>query len=176
MIVAVAVAAGLTISACGSSQKPSARAALPQFISFSHCMRAHGVPHFPDPTGRGGINLDGTGINPASPAFRQAQNTCQKLLPGGGPGNQKPSAQDKAQMLAVSQCMRAHGVTGFPDPTVKPPGLPSLGSYSIAIDRGGVFIGVPKSIDVTSPAFRQAAQTCGFGGGPGLRTKVPAAP
>jgi hypothetical protein len=61
--------------------------------TFSACMRAHGVPNFPDPKFSGGmtqISIDAKngGIDPGSPIFQAAQKTCQKLMPGrpGGPG------------------------------------------------------------------------------------------
>jgi hypothetical protein len=64
-----------------------------QALKFSACMRAHGVPNFPDPKFSGGmtqISIDAKngGIDPSSPIFRSAQKTCQKLMPGrpGGPG------------------------------------------------------------------------------------------
>jgi hypothetical protein len=66
-------------------------------------------------------------------------------------------------MLATSRCMRAHGVTGFPDPTTTPPSSPN-GNGEV-IDRGGVFLVVPDTINSDSPAFRQAAAACGFGVG-----------
>ena len=48
-------------------------------------MRSHGVPNFPDPSGGGGFNLNGTGINPQSPSFESAQQRCFKLLPAAAP-------------------------------------------------------------------------------------------
>ncbi len=61
--------------------------ALRQALKFSACMRAHGVPSFPDPTAeRGGISLSlGGSVNPGSPQFRAAQQACRSLMPGGGP-------------------------------------------------------------------------------------------
>lgn len=48
-------------------------------LKFAGCMRAHGVPNFPDPKfpAHGGIAL-GTGaeIDPNSPAFQHAQQVC----------------------------------------------------------------------------------------------------
>jgi len=64
-------------------------------------------------------------------------------------------------MLAISECMRAHGVTGFPDPTTTPPSSPD--GYSEVIGRNGVFIAVPSTIDSASPAFQKAAKDCSFG-------------
>jgi len=66
-------------------------------------MRSHGVTNFPDPSGgAGGFNLNGTGIDPQAPAFQSAQETCLKLLPGGGPGAHPPG-QAMAQALQISE-------------------------------------------------------------------------
>jgi len=121
-------------------------------------MRAHGVSDFPDPSPSGGIHLT-SGMNPFSPAWRAAQASCKHKLPGGGPPDH-PSAQAKAQMLAISECMREHGISSFPDPTLSPPSSPV--GYSLVMDRGGVALAVPKTIDPSSPAFRQAAVACKF--------------
>lgn len=58
-------------------------------LKFVSCMRSHGVPKFPDPDG-GKIKLNpGSGVDPNSPQFQKAQETCRKLLPGGvAPGGQ----------------------------------------------------------------------------------------
>jgi hypothetical protein len=129
-------------------------------------MRSHGVTNFPDPSASGGIQLNqSSGINPFSPSFKAAQATCFKLLPGGGPANHRPTEQDKEQMLHISQCMRQHGITDFPDPTFTPPS--SSAGYSTIIDRNGVVLALPKTIDPASPAFQQAASACGFPHGPG---------
>jgi hypothetical protein len=122
-------------------------------------MRSHGVPNFPDPSSRGGIQLS-PAMNPASPAFLAARASCQKLMPGGGPAAQHPSAQAEAQTLKISECMRQHGVSGFPDPTLKPPASPA--GYSIVEDRGGVVLAVSDTINPASPVFKQAAAACGF--------------
>jgi hypothetical protein len=57
-----------------------------QGLKFSACMRAHGLPKFPDPQTSGGgmrLSLDRrSGIDPSSPIFQAAQKACQKLLPG----------------------------------------------------------------------------------------------
>lgn len=168
------VLCGLAIAACGSSgdpSHPSASQLRSDGLRFSDCMRSHGVPNFPDPAaGSGGHGFrisitPSSGIHPFSPAFKAAQATCQKLLPGGGPGGGRPpSAQAKRQMLAISTCMRAHGITDFPDPTTTPP---SSGNFTQAIGRDGVFIAIPSNIDVNSPAYKTAAAACHFGKPPG---------
>jgi hypothetical protein len=146
-------AAGSAASSGNSSHNAS-------LVAFAVCMRSHGVPNFPDPTG-GGFKNPGSGFNPQSPAVQSAQSACHKLLPGGGPGSGPPSAQVEAQMRKVSQCMRAHGIPGFPDPTTTAPSNPS--AYSAAHASSGVYLLVPKTINTSSPAFMQAARTCRFG-------------
>jgi hypothetical protein len=61
---------------------------LDQLRKYSQCMRANGVPNFPDPDENGGIQIDNDklGIDPQSPQFKQTEAKCQKLMPGGGKG------------------------------------------------------------------------------------------
>lgn len=61
-------------------------------VKFAQCMRRNGV-NVPDPSADGGIvvmrRARGASVNPDSPAFRRAQEACEKLLPrprgGDGP-------------------------------------------------------------------------------------------
>jgi hypothetical protein len=60
-----------------------------QALAFARCMRAHGVPSFPDPqfssSGSGfrvQIGGKGSGLDPNSPAFKSAQKACASKLPG----------------------------------------------------------------------------------------------
>lgn len=133
-------------------------------LAFSKCMRGHGVTSFPDANG-GGINLAGTGIDPRSPAFRSAQSACFKLMPGGGPNNQRASAAQIREADRTAQCMREHGVSGFPDPIIQT-GQPDLNpaNYSSIEAGGGIIIAIPKSINEQSPAFQRAAKACQFSG------------
>ena len=127
-------------------------------------MRAHGVPNFPDPGGNGGFELP-AGADPASPAFRTAQATCGKLLPGGGPpapGSQThPSAQALAQMVKIADGMRRYGVPAFPEPRTSVPSGPPAGGGVIS-DRDGVILVFPAALDMQSPSFVRAAAACGF--------------
>ena len=151
----------VVIAACGSSEhKSSAASTAGSFLAFSECMRSHGVPDFPDPSAHGGIDIAGTGVNPSSPAVRAAKATCERVLPGGGPPPHA-SEQQEQHLVAISACMRKHGVPDFPDPTTtSPPSNPR--DYSIAEGIGDVFLLVPSRINVNSPAFENAAKTCGF--------------
>lgn len=154
-----ALACVLTVAACGGSAKPKGHANV--FIAFSKCMRAHGVTSFPDPSGHG-INIGGTGIDPRSPSFRAAQHTCFKLLPGGGPQGRPATAAEIKQADATAQCMRAHGITGYPDPIISQASPTSLNpaNYSSIEAGNGMIIAVPKSINESSPAFVKAMKAC----------------
>jgi hypothetical protein len=168
-----ACACAVVLVACGGSTKhDSANASnnYQSFLSFSKCMRSHGLKNFPDPqAGGGGIRVQispSNGVNPSAPAFQSAQKDCQHLLPGGGPSNQKPSEQDKQQMLALANCMRAHGLTNFPDPTTTQPrvssGAPDKGQF---LGINGLFFNLGAAgLDPQSPAFLRAAQVCHFPG------------
>ncbi|HWE08861.1 MAG TPA: hypothetical protein VG325_05880, partial [Solirubrobacteraceae bacterium] len=157
------VGSALAIAACGSSSPVGAAGSSGSHaLAYVDCMRSHGVSNLPDPGPEGGIQLP-LGISPSSPAFTAAEAKCAKLMPAGRSGGLgTPSAQDIEQMLALSKCMRAHGVSGFPDPTLGPPPSDPR-QFSIAIGRSGLTLLVPKTINVTSPAFKQAATTCRFG-------------
>ena len=163
---AVITGCALAITACGTSGSDSTQtgSAASDFLAFSMCMRSHGVPNFPDPSAGGGIHLpEGSNLNPASPSFKAARAYCQKLLPGGGPPG-RITEQQKEQLVQTAECMRSHGVPGFPDPTAVPPTDPR--DYSIVTGfggpHGGLFLLVPKTIDVNSPAFQRAAKACSF--------------
>jgi hypothetical protein len=159
-----AVGFALLLAACGSSRKPgnhAGSATASVGIKYADCMRAHGVPNFPDPgSADGGVQLAGSRINSQSPAFQSAQSACEKLLPGGLPGRGGGAATRIRQGVKLAQCMRARGLRTFPDPTISPPAtLPTADS---------VFLGGPDGVfsltasTVQSPAFKRAAATCGF--------------
>ena len=162
----IAALLGLAVlAACGSSGTPSSSVGKPSGsarLVYSACMRSHGVPNFPDPGPGGGFGISSrSGIDPASPSFKSAQESCRKLLRGGGPVSGHPSAQAEAQMLHVSECMRRHSISDFPDPTLSTPSNPT--AYSAILDRDGVTLAIPKTISTQSPAFTQAATACHFG-------------
>jgi hypothetical protein len=129
-------------------------------------MRAHGVPNFPDPQPGGGFAFHASAAVISSPAFKEAQAMCGKLMPspggfGGGSTSPQQQAQALAQLRQVAQCMRLHGISEFPDPrTTRPPNL-TLGAYSEITDYEGVWLLFPATIDMQSPAWKQAAAACG---------------
>lgn len=59
-------------------------------LTFARCMRAHGVPDFPDPSGQPGQLGPGSGIDATSPPFQAALNgACESLAPPGWVGSGK---------------------------------------------------------------------------------------
>jgi hypothetical protein len=136
-------------------------------LAFARCMRAHGVPNFPDPhTGRGPI-FNTAGIDPSSPAFLTAQAKCQKLISGavGGPfspgARTHPSAQTLTKLLRIARCMRQHGVPQFPDPQTSVPSNPSASGAGEITDFDGVILVFPATINLQAPAYREALTACG---------------
>ena len=59
-------------------------------LAFAKCIRAHGVPDFPDPDGQAGQLSPGSGFNPNTPQFQAALNgPCVSLAPPGWVGSGK---------------------------------------------------------------------------------------
>jgi hypothetical protein len=123
----------------------------------AQCMRSHGVPNFPDPR-PGGPSIIPNWINPRAPVFLSAQKACASLL--GGEGRSASGQEsEKVAMFNVARCMRAHGLTHFPDPTTSPPPAPAAGSHAgNAVGIGGVYLVFPPE----SPALKRAEAECGF--------------
>jgi hypothetical protein len=119
-------------NAAGSS--PTAQSA----VAYSQCMRANGVPKYPDPGSGGQIPKGGAqAFDVSASVFQAAQRTCEHLLPTGGSFDQQAHDCISAgacppalvqQMLTddrkFAQCMRSHGVPNWPDPTLDPNGAP----------------------------------------------------
>ncbi len=84
-----------------------------QAVAYSACVRAHGVPNFPDPkitTHGNGVSV-AIGINPSissNPHFKSAQQACKKLLPGGGPGGEAEPSDQPPGTVAVPEGRRVH--------------------------------------------------------------------
>ncbi len=160
-----AAACALALAACGSSShKPTvALVSVATGLKFAACMRSQGVTNFPDPTtGGSGFQFKlNPGMSPQAPAFQSAQQACRRFQPG-ALVHPAPSETARLSMLAFARCLRSHGLTSIPDPTVTPP-TPGNGIGDV-IGRGGVFLALPTGT-VQSPAFQQASKACGFGPG-----------
>jgi hypothetical protein len=70
-----------------SGHSPPAPAGVRQEeLLLANCMRANGVPNFPDPDANGDIQFPVDSPIPQSPAFQRAQNgPCEKYLNDLGP-------------------------------------------------------------------------------------------
>lgn len=145
---AIVAAAGLALlaAACGGSPgNPTAQHGS-SAVAFAGCMRSNGVARYPDPGSSGGAKPSLQQLGVSSTRFHAAQSACRHLLPNGGlPPNQTERQQIRAEGLSFAQCLRAHGVAGFPDPdsTGRIPDPATVG-----IDQG-------------SPAFEAANGACG---------------
>jgi hypothetical protein len=124
-ITAIIAAAALPLATgCGGSPAPvksqSAKTPAEQAFAYARCIRAHGVPAFPDPqvtTTPGSVGIRqavpaGAGL---SPAFQAAQKACRSIMPAPGSGHDD-HGPGKQVLLAFARCLRARGVSGFPDP------------------------------------------------------------
>jgi hypothetical protein len=81
-------------------------------VKFAECVRAHGVPHFPDPDASGNFNF---GVDVSAAVFTNAVNACKALQPP-GTLSAKRSPMQQSSALRFAQCVRANGVPDFPDP------------------------------------------------------------
>jgi hypothetical protein len=135
LLLAAVIGVALLASACGSPSSssgsgPSSSAEVAAALSFSKCMRAHGVKDYPDPTQTGGNHITKSfSGDPNSPQFLAAQNACQKLLPGGGSSQPVSPALQRA-WLKWAACIRSHGVPSFADPTFTSSGVQIQSSTS----------------------------------------------
>jgi hypothetical protein len=83
-----------------------------KLVKLAECIRAHGVPHFPDPDAKGEFAF-GIDVSPA--VWRRAVDACKALEPPGTfSGKRSPKQQSDA--LRFAECIRTHGVKDFPDP------------------------------------------------------------
>jgi hypothetical protein len=81
-------------------------------VKFAECIRAHGVPHFPDPDAKGDF-VFGIDVTPA--VWQKAVHACKDLEPPGAlSGKRSPKQQSAA--LRFAACIRENGVKDFPDP------------------------------------------------------------
>jgi hypothetical protein len=142
-VLAAACAGGPAAGASsGAGQAPYQQA-----LAYAQCMRSHGLPRFPDPDSQGQFQLTGPEVGPFnSPQYLSADNACGHLLPKSAPMSQARKRENISQALKYSGCMRAHGITSFPDPVVS---------------NGGAGVGFRVGrIDQNSPQFQAAAQAC----------------
>lgn len=145
-----AVLAGIALlaAACGGGSAagpPAHLTAYQRELGYAECMRAHGLPAFPDPQADG--TFDSTPQHPVPTAghqFLSANRACAHLEGAGMTPAQ--FEQDVTQMLRYAACMRAHGIAGF-QASVSQGG------------RAGMGIQGPGS-QMSTPQFLSAQQAC----------------
>lgn len=108
-------------------------------------MRSHGVTDFPD-SGGPTQPSPGSDLDPNNPTYRAARQACHSLQPT---SHLSPAqaAQNNADALKFSKCMREHGITKYPDP----------GPHSGPGGGWGIDL---RGIDLNSPQFQAAHQAC----------------
>jgi hypothetical protein len=144
--IVAAAGLGLLAAACGGSRPSQQENGA---LAYAHCIRSNGVPNWPDPN-TGGVfdksqlTLQQLGVSGSR--LQAAQGACRHLLPNGGqPPNEAQVQQERAQALAFSQCVRAHGVPNFPDPA----------------SDGRIPDPATVGVDQGSPKFEAANDACG---------------
>jgi hypothetical protein len=141
---------GVTATRQASAGSPEASSRVAE-LQYAHCMRAHGIPDFPDPGPTGGFNLSdqpGSDLNPSDPALQAAAGACAKIR--GFKGNSTPARQRQytAELLRFARCVRADGVPNFPDPS------------SLGPNQGVGFLIDRNTLDPHSPALQAAVTAC----------------
>jgi hypothetical protein len=126
-------------SSTGGSPDAGGSAASTSAVAYSHCIRSHGLPSFPDPPGSGQVPKgDAQQFGVSSSQFQAAERACQHLYPGNGGSFQQsiqqceltgdcPQAavqQALTEMRNYARCIRSHGVPNWPDPTTDSQGRP----------------------------------------------------
>lgn len=157
--------AGSLTSANGDPKHETTKPPKPSMLAFAKCMRAHGVPNFPDPgklppPRSGGQTMQvgpsgGFTANPNSPAYQRASKDCHSLAVA-SPASSTQSGELMTAQVKFSACMRAHGVPSYPDPT-------STGEIG---DNGAI-----PGVNENSPAFQAAEKKC-----EGLRPRLSGPP
>jgi hypothetical protein len=157
---AIAIACATTIAACGSNNPAGTTPGnAAQALAWVKCVRAHGVPAFPDPGPDGRLPNIPADIDTQAPAFRSAQTGCARLIPGARSDGSASSADGRLQLLTLARCMRSHGLPSFPDPATSAP-QPAPGTrHGNAIGGAGGYLLLPPQ----SPALTRAAKACGLG-------------
>ncbi len=139
LLLALTVPLAAACGGSGGSAGPAAsRGRLYQLArAYTDCMRSHGVPDFPEPR----PGPQGTLSYPLNPpagmlgraGYDAAFRACLKLAVTGG----RPAARYQAialKALQQAECMRSHGITGYPSPATLNGGIHSPDFTTLGID------------------------------------------
>ena len=131
----------------GADQSGADQSGADQNKKYAECIRAHGVPDFPDPgpdgkfSGDGAKDLDRTKL-------MSAMQACQDLAAGTeiGQATTTMTAEQVEQFRAYAKCMRDNGVD-LPDPDPNDSVLSWAQSWQ-------------SKVDTDAPTFKSAAEAC----------------
>jgi hypothetical protein len=138
---------GGSADAGGSSNSPSTNSQ--KVLAFSRCVRAHGVPNFPDPNSSGVLPKRLVAqLTASNPQFPAAHRACEHLLPNGGQPTQAQAQQAWNDMRNFARCMRSHGVPSWPDPA------------PTSQEDQRPFFHLPDSIDPNAPRITTRIRAC----------------
>jgi hypothetical protein len=154
VIAIAAVALAVVAAACSTGSPHAGRTtSSASTVSYSACMRSHGVPSFPDPGSGGPIpKADAQQLGVSSSQLQAAQHTCAHLIPLTGEtaeqqqetqcattGDCSPAVvqQWMSGLRTLAQCLRAHGEPNWPDPIISSLGR-NRGLPHFAYDRAGI--------------------------------------
>jgi hypothetical protein len=142
-IVALAACSSSATSASGDSSTSSA---YQKALAYAQCIRAHGIPSYPDPNSQGQFVIQNGSDDPSANVSASARNAalkaCQSLEPASIAQGPPKGAANNSSELKFSQCMRSHGEPDFPDPAAN-------GSITL-----------PSGMNAESPQFQKAEQDC----------------
>ena len=141
-------AAATTASTPSSSAASSDLAT--QALAFARCLRANGLPNWPDPLSNGTFDkskLQATGYSSAQTRAVE-DGPCKSILPTtapSAPNSQTITTLQQQDYVNAIACMRSHGFSNFPDPI---------------FSGGHVTLTPPPGVDTNSTLFTQAQHIC----------------
>jgi hypothetical protein len=149
---------GSTSAGNGSGNTTGATGNPTQLLNeWAACMRSHGDPTQADPTIDASkvIHITILASVPGGYAGKDGQTSsgpgtyCVTYLTGASTalrgGQPAPAAPGQAKLLRYAQCMRANGISDFPDPTA--------GGFVLSNSAG-------NDLSASNPALQAAAKTC----------------
>lgn len=164
MVITRTVSVLLLVVAAGCAQpdnpaNPPSGDRVAKLHAAAECLRQHGVEHFADPV----VGANGqvfTDRRPLEDAGQQtdeaAANACQGALNAAdwNPRTMPPApAALVAAGVKAAQCLRAHGLPNYRDPTASSEYTPGHG-FGITGDE------LPPGADKRNPTVQQAFQAC----------------
>lgn len=144
-LLASGVVLAFMLAGCGSSRGASSaggsvnQRATIVLRELSRCVRAHGVPDFPDPQlGSDGVPRYADSAPRVPAATQQACRVVAARIPAEYTSTTAISSGDYQKLLRLARCIRSHGIPDWPDPN-------ALGEFPVnaRIQQGGKRLFVP---------------------------------